>query len=429
MDEKPRVTFHLGKGSKGSDKVYGPKHNPRTFDLSLTPHIDPNLTHLNMHYQCCEGQPGEDQERIFYEKTFARALEKRNLKQLENRHPDRLRDMDWYRTARNTGPASGIFQCGYYDKDTDSVVGHPKEVCVEVWDEFVKWHNVTFPQVVFINYDWHFDEPECQDHLQHREVFIAYDEDGDPYSCQEDCLRQMGIEIPGIRPGEDPLPDKASFLEGKEGDELKAAKKEWDKLKKDWDQHHNRKQVYTEICRAKLQELFIERGYDIETTPRAKSEQGLSHAQYKQKKDFERAVRLEKEELGNVQMERCIEEDLLRDVRESVSAANAENERLKAENARLRAQMEKDRENLARERETVLSLKNALFQLLNKVKEILREIAKDRAKVNASLINARQKASLDEVLVAAYERGSRAVKEAETTIKAMDDREEDEWER
>ena len=94
-----RMTIHNGRAGKNG--VYSPKHNDRQFDISSAEHIDPERMPGNIYWNWTgENVSFEDAEKAFYEEHCREYLDAVNRRHKEQRHPERVRDMDAYRTAR-----------------------------------------------------------------------------------------------------------------------------------------------------------------------------------------------------------------------------------------------------------------------------------------------------------------------------------------
>ena len=107
-----RMTIHNGRAGKNG--AYNPRHNDRQFDISHAEHIDPERVKSNIYWNWT-GDPGktfEAAEAAFYEKHCREYLDAVNRRHREQRHPERVRDMDAYRTARQTCPEETLLMIG-----------------------------------------------------------------------------------------------------------------------------------------------------------------------------------------------------------------------------------------------------------------------------------------------------------------------------
>ena len=97
-----RMTIHNGRAGKNG--AYNPRHNDRNFDISHAEHIDPERMPGNVYWNWTgrKDMSFEDCEKAFYEEHCREYLDAVNRRHREQRHPERVRDMDAYRTARQT---------------------------------------------------------------------------------------------------------------------------------------------------------------------------------------------------------------------------------------------------------------------------------------------------------------------------------------
>lgn len=97
-----RATIHNGRSGKNG--TYNPRHNDRNFDIGNAEHIDPERVNLNHYWNYLEDNSltFEQAERAFYEEHCSKHLDAVNQRYREQRHPERVRSMDEYRTARQS---------------------------------------------------------------------------------------------------------------------------------------------------------------------------------------------------------------------------------------------------------------------------------------------------------------------------------------
>ena len=111
-----RMTIHNGRA--GKDGAYNPRHNDRQFDISHAEHIDPERVKSNIYWNWT-GDPGktfEAAEAAFYEEHCREYLDAVNRRHREQRHPERVRDMDAYRPARQPCPEATQLMIGNRDE-------------------------------------------------------------------------------------------------------------------------------------------------------------------------------------------------------------------------------------------------------------------------------------------------------------------------
>ena len=133
-----RLTTHNGRAGKGG--AYSAKHNDRNFDAKQADHIDTEKSGKNHYYCIYKGMTFEDAEARFYDAHFRQSLEAKNERYVAQRHPERCKTMDEYRTSAKTCPEETILQVGRKDETVD-----PKilwKICVD----YVRWEQKTFPQ-------------------------------------------------------------------------------------------------------------------------------------------------------------------------------------------------------------------------------------------------------------------------------------------
>ena len=240
-----RVTYN-------NRRIQGARHNDRKFDLNAenAKHINTEKTKLNVydHYYMDESNPEnpdnklsfEEVEKRFYEEVFTDGLNAINDRYLKSRHKEDCKTIDQYRTAKRTCPEESLYYFG--DKDNHITPDQFKEL----YGAYTDWHDEIFGNhIVILNAALHLDE--ATPHIHERKVWIAEDKDGNYIVNQNQALKALGIERP------------------------KPEEKET--------RYNNAKITYSKMCREKLQELCLERGYELITEPTGKG--GLELAEYK----------------------------------------------------------------------------------------------------------------------------------------------------
>lgn len=250
-----RVTNHQSRtGDRGN--VIKATHNEHEQEME---HVNKEQTPNNRRwlFQNVEVEEGKDfqdrYEQAVYEEYFSDYLNSRNEKAIKDRHKDRVQTMEQFRVNRKACPEETLFYIGNRDNLVDP------DVLAAVYENYVQWHNETFPNVMLMNAYLHVDE--ASPHIHERKVWTAHE--GDMLIInQEKALAEMGIERPE--------PDK------KEG------------------RRNNAKMTYTKMCREKLIELAKEQGLEIIEEPKEAGHSGKKHLQYKYERLQEQYAELQK---------------------------------------------------------------------------------------------------------------------------------------
>lgn len=251
MAGKMRLTAHNGRAGKNG--VYCPKHNDRNFDARQADHIDESRSGDNWYWHCYQKNAPdmsfEDAEAYYYERHFRQALDERNEKSIEARHPERVKTMDDYRASKKTCPEEQIMQIGREGQTVD-----PK-LLQEIAIEQIRWEQRQYPNYRLLDVALHVDEQGAP-HIHKRGVWVAH-ENGLEVVGQAKALAEMGIEAP------DPS--------------------------KKYGKYNNAKMTYTKECREHLAELCLERGIELELAPKEHSKSGLALEEYKARQEQEKA--------------------------------------------------------------------------------------------------------------------------------------------
>ena len=247
-----RMTIHNGRA--GKDGAYNPRHNDRQFDISHAEHIDPERVKSNIYWNWT-GDPGktfEAAEAAFYEEHFREYLDAVNRRHREQRHPERVRDMDAYRTARQTCPEETLFMIGNRNEYL------PPKTLRAICEKLKDWEESTVSGLKVLDMALHVDEDGAP-HIHMRKAWIYRDENGIESIAQNKALQAAGIPLPH--------PDKPAG------------------------RHNNRKQNFSAMERQALYEIC--RGYGLEslleTKPREKSRSGRELEDYKASEAEKRA--------------------------------------------------------------------------------------------------------------------------------------------
>lgn len=263
MTESMRITTNNGRHTRS--RAYSPRHNDRMFNLQNSPHIDPARTSNNWTWQWLENDrvlcSFEDAERIFYARYISDHLRAVNARYKAQRHAERVKTIDEYRKAPQSCPEETIICIGNREHHPD-----PSEL-LAAYLELQHWQRQQFPQLHVLNYAMHLDEQGAP-HIHERHVWTYTDTDGHLAIGQARALEQMGIERP--RP-EQPR-----------------------------SRYNNAKVTYTQAVREKFVAICRQRGLEIETTPRERSQSGLTQLEYQSRQE-ERKLQALRQQCQTVQ--------------------------------------------------------------------------------------------------------------------------------
>ena len=247
-----RMTIHNGRAGKNG--TYSPKHNDRNFDISSAEHIDPERMPGNVYWNWTGKNDisFEDCEKVFYEEHCRAHLDAVNQRHREQRHPERVRDMDAYRTARQTCPEETLLMIGNRDEHL------PPKTLRAICEKLKDWEESTVSGLKVLDMALHVDE-EGAPHIHMRKAWIYRDENGIESIAQSKTLQAAGIPLPH--------PNKPAG------------------------RHNNRKQVFSAMERQALYEICQEYGIEslLEMQPRERSRSGREFEDYKASKAEERA--------------------------------------------------------------------------------------------------------------------------------------------
>lgn len=246
-----RMTVHNGRAGKNG--VYSPKHNDRQFDTSRAEHIDPERMPGNVYWNWTgKNISFEDAEKEFYELHCREHLDAVNRRHREQRHPERVRDMDAYRTARQTCPEETLLMIGNKNEYL------PPRTLRAICEKLKDWEENTVSGLKVLDIALHVDE-EGAPHIHMRKAWIYRDENNVESIAQSKTLQAAGIPLPH--------PDKPAG------------------------RHNNRKQVFSAMERQALYEICQEYGLEslLEMQPREKSKSGRELEDYKASEAEKRA--------------------------------------------------------------------------------------------------------------------------------------------
>lgn len=331
-----RATLHNGRS--GENGTYNPKHNDRNFDIQNAEHIDPERVKNNRYWNYLEDNSltFEQVEQTFYEEHCRAHLDAVNKRYEGQRHKDRVRSMDEYRTARQSCPEETILMLG---NKSDFI---PPRILQRICNEFKAWEEATFPGLHVLDMALHMDE-EGAPHIHERKVWLYTDKDGFEAVGQDKALQRAGIEPPH--------PEKPM------------------------NRYNNRKMTYTQKARQAFFDICREHGLDtlLETTPQEKSKTGQRLADYKAGKAEERAQAAE--------MRARYAEQRARQMEQERDAARAERERIRGALTHARTRAEKA-EKQAREQQAENSRLKAVESQIRSETERQQRIARQLTEMN-----------------------------------------------
>lgn len=247
-----RMTIHNARTSKLG--AFTPRHNDRNFDISHAEHIDPERTKGNIYWNWT-GKTDitfEDAEKTFYEEHCRKYLDAVNQRYREQRHPERVKDMDAYRRSPRTCPEETLLMIGNRDEHL------PPKTLRAICEDLRNWEENTVPGLRVLDMALHVDE-EGAPHIHMRKAWIYKDENNIESIAQSKALQAAGIPLPH--------PDKPAG------------------------RHNNRKQVFSQQERQALYEICRSYGLEslLETKPRERSRSGRELEDYKASEAEKRA--------------------------------------------------------------------------------------------------------------------------------------------
>lgn len=259
MTESMRITTNNNRRSSGG-RVYSPRHNDRDFNLEKSTHIDPARTADNWNWQWLENSgllcSFEDAEREFYARYISDHLRAVNTRYQAQRHSERVKTIDEYRKAPQSCPEETIVCIGNREHHPN-----PSEL-LAAYLELQHWQQQTYPQLQVLDYAMHLDERGAP-HIHERHVWTYTDADGHLAVGQARALEQMGIRRPH--------PEQPRS------------------------RYNNEKMTYTQAVREKFVEICRQRGLEIETRPRERSQSGLTLLEYQSRQEEQHLQELQRE--------------------------------------------------------------------------------------------------------------------------------------
>lgn len=351
-----RMTIHNGRAGKNG--AYNPRHNDRQFDISHAEHIDPERVKSNIYWNWT-GDPGktfEAAEAAFYEEHCREYLDAVNRRHREQRHPERVRDMDAYRTARQTCPEETLLMIGNKDEHL------PPRTLRAICEDLRNWEENTVPGLRVLDMALHVDEQGAP-HIHMRKAWIHRDENGIESIAQSKTLQAARIPLPH--------PDEPAG------------------------RHNNRKQSFSAMERQALYEIC--RGYGIEslleTKPRERSRSGREFEDYKAEQAEKRARAAEMRAKMAEEKTRQAEASLQKikgaktHAQKRTQKAQEQAQEQEGKNRSLKATESQIRSNMEREQTTA----RQLAEMNQKARQTLREMQKQLEVLKPYLSKAEQK--------------------------------------
>lgn len=350
-----RMTVHNGRAGKNG--VYSPKHNDRQFDISSAEHIDPERMPGNVYWNWTgKNISFEDAEKEFYELHCREHLDAVNQRHREQRHPERVRDMDAYRTARQTCPEETLLMIGNKDEYL------PPKTLRAICERLKDWEENTVSGLKVLDIALHVDE-EGAPHIHMRKAWIYRDENNVESIAQSKTLQAAGIPLPH--------PDKPAG------------------------RHNNRKQTFSAMERQALYEICQEYGLEslLEIQPREKSKSGRELEDYKASEAEKRAQAAEMRAKMAEEKTRQAETSLQKiknaktHAQRRTQQAQERAQEQEGRNSTLRAAESEIRSNMEKEQRTA----RQLAEMNQKARQTLREMQKQLEVLKPYLSKAEQK--------------------------------------
>lgn len=334
-----RMTIHNARTSKKFG-AFTPKHNDRNFNIKNAEHIDPERTGGNIYWNWT-GESDisfEDAEKLFYEQHCRTHLDAKNARYVAQRHPERVRTMDEYRSNPRTCPEETILMIGNRDEYI------PPQTLRAICERLKDWEEKSIPGLTVLNLALHVDEQGAP-HIHMRRAWIYRDENGTESISQGKTLEKAGIPLPH--------PDKPQG------------------------RNNNRKQIFSKRERQALYEIC--RGYGLENLlemqPREKSKSGRELEDYKAGKAEERAQAAEMRERAA--------EQAAEQARQEFNTIQAENRKLQQQNAELQEQVKQLQADRKWQHESLKKLSSARSERSKELKGINNAIRQKQAEFEA----------------------------------------------
>lgn len=299
-------TMQHNSRTNAKGRVHGTKHNDRKFDVSKADNIDQERMKDNIYlnYYGDLGMSFEEVELKFYNENFGKQLERTNENYVANRHPERVKTMEEWKSSKRYCPEETVMQIGKLEEHIDA------KTLTKCYNDYNKrlhdWNMEHGRVFTTLNTALHVDE--AVPHIQARRVWHYKDASGELRIGQEKALKAAGVELPD--------PKKA---EGR---------------------RNNRKMTFDAMARQLWLDVCHEHGLDIEREPlpNSKSKKSMDKAdmireKYQQIIDDTVLIEQELEELKAEVRER--KQDIY--ISNSLSSVEVRKSRLKADEVIMKA--------------------------------------------------------------------------------------------
>lgn len=210
-----------------------------------------------------EGVTCNENEGMFFERHYRRALDRQNAKHLKRGQKARMMDMDAFRRNAKFAPEEDLYQIGSR-KDGD--VGG--RLLLEIALKQFQWEQEQFPLVVTLEVAAHLEDGAW--HIHRRKSWVGRDSEGDETPDQGVALELMGVS----------RWNEEAYQRDMAAAQALTDEKERKKRIKNINRYNNRKMTYTAACREHFQELCKEYGLEIITEPREKGKAGRTQAEF-----------------------------------------------------------------------------------------------------------------------------------------------------
>jgi len=333
-----RMTIHNGRA--GKDGAYNPRHNDRNFDISHAEHIDPERMPGNIYWNWTGKNDisFEDAERLFYEQHCRTHLDAKNARYIAQRHPERVRTMDEYRSNPRTCPEETLLMIG------NRAEYIPPQTLRAICNDLKNWEENAVSGLTVLDMALHVDEQGAP-HIHMRRAWIYRDENDVELISQGQALEGAKIPLPH--------PDQPKG------------------------RHNNRKQTFSQMERQALYEIC--RGYGLEnlleTKPRERSKSGQTLTEYQARQAEERANAAE---MRTQAAERAAEQ-----ARRELNTIQAENRKLQQQNKELQEQVEQLQADRKWNHESLKKLSSARSERSRELKGINNAIRQKQAEFEA----------------------------------------------
>ncbi len=233
--------------SKNKSRTHDDRNGGKGFKEAE--HIDKELSKFNRYYYRLEEKypklSFKEAIKKNYEILFKDYIEYTNEKAQKNRQYARMTSAEKMMEKAAMCPEDQIIQIGTRDNSIKP------DLLAKIFQDYIAWEKETFPQVKILTAALHVDEPGAAPHIHVSKVWTATDKRGLLVVSQTKSLEQMGL-----------MPPKSNKNS----------------------RFNNAKITYTAKCRAKLQEIAMSYGLEIEVEPREASKSGRKLEEFKLEK-------------------------------------------------------------------------------------------------------------------------------------------------